>query len=379
MLTPADIQKKALRQYKYFLSAVLKREHLFPLYIKGNKGKASMPLEELYPALRRLLEGAKNKKGYGYTVTLKTVSTRHAGDISMPDDIFFENVEDYLKYIEKEKEFLAFRDMAMLTQKQLPQLLPWMEVHPLTVVKHLVQWINILKVGVYFLKHPKPNKYSRELPIDIPTAFIEDHQGIVKEVLNNILPVSSIRQEAKQLEDRFYLKKALPLIRVRALAEGMFVDLPVQDISLTAPEWNSVEVTATTVFITSDILNFLRFPSHPNSCIILGNSETFKVLASLDFLTNQQIYFWGDMSETAFYQLAELRTNFPSLASFMMDKKTYDAFKELAISVAEEEQVMPFHLTEEEQTFFLFLKEEKLMIEQKHISQKYIQKMLEKF
>ena len=378
MLTPADIQKKALRQYKAFLSAVLKREHLFPLYIKGNKGKASTPLEELYPALRRLLEGAKNKKGYGYTVTLKTVSTRHAGDISMPDDIFFENVEDYLKYIDKEKEFLAFRDVAMLTQKQLPQLLPWMEAHPLKVVKHLAQWENILKVGDYFLKHPKPNKYARALPIDMPTTFIEEHQGILNEVLTVILPISTIHQEAKQFEDRFYLKKASPLIRIRALAEEVFVKVPVQDISLSVSEWNKMEIAATTVFVTSDILNFLRFPSHLNSCIILGNMETFKILTSLDFLANQPIYFWGDISISAFNQLALLRNNFPALASFIMDRNTYDAFKELAIPVAIDEQVMPLHLTEEEQAFFLFMKEAKQVLEQKHINQGYIQSALDK-
>ncbi len=377
MITPADIQKKALRQYKDFLSAVLKREHLFPLHIKGNKGKASMPLEELYPALRRLLEGAKNKKGYGYTVTLKTVSTRHAGDISMPDDIFFENVEDYLKYIAKEKEFLTFREVAMRTQKQLPQLLHWMQAHPLKVVKYLAQWANVLKVGTYFLKNPKPDIYTRTLPIDIPTTFIEEHQGILKEVLTILLPTSAIRQEAIQFEDRFYLKRVLPLIRIRALAGEVFVNLPLQDISLTVPEWNKVEITATIIFIIPDILDFLRFPQHPNSCIILGDKESLQNLSSLNLLANKQVYFWGDISRSAFYHLAELRNSIPTLISFMMDRNTYDAFKELAMPVTIDWQEIPLHLTEGEQMFLLFLKETKEELKQKHITQKIIQKMLD--
>ncbi|MEM1119537.1 MAG: DUF3322 domain-containing protein, partial [Bacteroidota bacterium] len=85
MISPADIQKKALRHYKAFLSAVVSRTHFFPLHIKGNKGKANQPMEELFPALKRLLEGAKSKKGFGYTVTLKTVQTRHAGERTMPN------------------------------------------------------------------------------------------------------------------------------------------------------------------------------------------------------------------------------------------------------------------------------------------------------
>jgi len=378
LITPTDIQKKALRQYKDFLKSVLKREHIFPLYITGNKGKASMPLDELYPALCRLLEGAKSKKGFGYTVTLKTVQTRHAGEISMPDDIYFENVEDYLKFIDKEKEFLAFRKVAMQTQKQLPQLLPWMQEQPLKVIKYLTKWTDLLKVGIYFLKHPQPNLYPRQLLIDVPATFIEKHQSILSELLEVLLPSTHIRKEAQSFHDRFYLKNDLPLIRVRALAVAVFPDLPIQDVSLRSEDWEHLKVIADTVFITTDKLNFLRFPAHPNSCIIWGNPTTLQHVETLSFLANKQLYFWGDISLNTFQQLILLRQNFPDTQPFLINSATYKAFQAFATTSKKEQTVLTNALMPEEQEFFLFLKdlEEKNVIEQQHITQSYLQKTL---
>lgn len=378
MITPTDIQKKALRQYKDFLKAVLQRAHIFPLYITGNKGKASMPLDELYPALRRLLEGAKSKKGFGYTVTLKTVQTRHAGEISMPDEIFFENVEDYLKYIDKEKEFLAFRKVAMQTQKQVPQLLPWMQENPMKVIKYLAQWPSLLKVGAYFLKNPQPNLYPRQFPIDIPATFIEKNQTILNDLLEVLLPPTNINTTSSNFHDKFNLKQDAPLIRVRAVVEAVFPDLPIQDISLSVSDWEQIKVVVDKVFITTDKLNFLRFPSHPNSCVIWGNPATLQEVHKLSFLKEKQLYFWGDISLNTFQQLILLRHSFPTIQLFLVNSATYKAFQAFATTSKKEQTVLANNLLPEEQEFFLFLKDlsEKNIIEQQHITQKYLQKVL---
>jgi len=126
MLTAKDIKDKAERSYKDFLISVLRRDIFFPFHIKGNKGHANLPLQELYPALKHLIDNSKEKVGYGYSLTYKEVNTRHSGIITMPDVIFSENPVDYLKFIEKESDFLAFRKAIDLTKKQVPSLLVWL-------------------------------------------------------------------------------------------------------------------------------------------------------------------------------------------------------------------------------------------------------------
>ncbi|MFK7982579.1 MAG: DUF3322 domain-containing protein [Saprospiraceae bacterium] len=378
MITPQDIQKKALRHYKAFLTAVLTRTPFFPLHIKGNKGKANQPMDILFPALKRLLEGAKNKKGYGYTVTLKAVQTRHAGEISMPDDIYFENVEDYVKFIEKEQEFLAFRKVAMQSQKLLPAVLPWMQENPLKVIKHLAHWQHILKVGQYFLDNPQPKMYARALPLDIPTTFIENQTTILTDILTAILPVEAINPQANQFEKRFGLSYSEPIIRMRTLDEAVFVDWSMQDISLPTSTWQAQSPKVKTIFICTDLLNFLRFPNHPESLIIFGNTVTLKVLGELAWLAEKTIYLWTDIAINHFQVLADLRQPFSKIQPFLLDKTTFEKHQNFATASAKENKMMIKGLTQDEQQFLLYLSnlEGKNTLLQKHISHIYLKKKL---
>jgi hypothetical protein len=378
MISPLDIEKKALRQYKAFLTAVIKRNHFFPLAIKGNKGKANQSMDILFPALKRLLEGAKAKKGYGYTVTLKTIQTRHAGEMTMPDQIYFENVEDYVKFIGKEKEFLAFRKVVMQSQKQLPTLIPWMEENPLKVIKYLDKWTTILSVGQYFQDNPRPNKYIRALPIEIPSTFIEQHQPILKEILEAILPQTAINQNAVLFEKRFGLKYEEALIRIRTLDGRQLLTSLLTDVSLTLSAWQQLEFKSKTIFICTDLLNFLRFPDHPDSLIIYGDAACVKVLHEWSFLKDKNLYFWGDITIQHFQVLTDLRQHFPNLNSFLMDEKTFKKHQEFATKALKDTSLFLPKLTEEEQLFLDFLAklEENNSLLQQHISQKYLKKRL---
>jgi len=335
-------------------------------------------MEKLFPALKRLLEGAKNKKGFGYTVTLKTVKSRHAGEISMPDDIYFENVEDYVKFIDKEKEFLAFRKVAMKSQKLLPSILPWMQENPLKVIKHLANWNSILTIGKYFLANPQPKMYARALPLDIPTTFIEKHTTILAEIFNAILPTTAINTQENQFEQRFGLLYAEPIIRMRALDKMVFENLPSEDISLTVSDWKTQIVKTKNIFLATDLLNFLRFPNFPESLIIYGDAATLKVLKGLPWLAEKQTYLWTDISIKSFQLLADLRQSFSKVTPFLLDKTTFEKHASFASLSLKEELTMIAGLTTAEQQFLLYLNnlEGNNTLLQQHISQKYLQKKL---
>jgi len=377
MITPADIQKKALRQYKAFLSAILTRTHFFPLHIKGNKGRPNLPMDELFPALKRLLDGAKSKKGYGYTVTLKTVQTRHAGEISMPDTIYFENVEDYVKFIDKEKEFLAFRKVAMQSQKKLPSLLPWMQENPLKVLKHLAVWETILTVGQYFLANPRPLQYARALPLAISPTFIENHRSILSAILDALLPSDTIHQTETLFERRFGLLYEEPLIRMRALDNQVF-KWEIKDISLPLSRWKEQSPSVQTIFICSDLMNCLRFPSHPKSLIIHATATTISVLKELNWLQNKTCYFWGDITIKGFQELASIRQFLPKIQAFLMDKATFEKHQTAAGNTTKDTAFHLPTLSGEEREFLLHLTnlEQQNQLEQKHILQTFIKQEL---
>ena len=372
MITPAEILKKAKRQYSTFLSAVLTKERFFPLHIKGNKGKATDSYEKLFREITRLLESEKQKVGYGYTVILKQVNTRQAGKISMPDSIIFENVEDYIKFIDKEEEFLAFRNAVRQTHKQLPKLKKWMAIEPLKVIKHLNIWENLLHACKFLVENPTANLYSREIPIPIPTIFIESHQKILTELLMTLLPDIDLETS---FEKKFGLKTNAPLLRIRAL-DGVLGNFPVSDISLKIEDWQKINIRPSQVFIITDVLNFLRFPYQKNAIAVLGTLEILEYLDELTFFKQAQLYFWDDISLEGAAWLSSIRAKFPKVKSFLMDIKTLQSYENEMDNVKVNTTKIISYLTEEEQSLLKELRKGKQLL-QKHIRQEDIEIALE--
>lgn len=375
MITPAEIQKKAQRQYSAFLTAVLNREPFFPLYIKGKKGKASDDYETLFRGIRQLLEGEKQKMGYGYTVTLKKVNTRHAGEISMPNTIFFKNVEDYIKFINKEAEFLAFRKAVQQTHKQLPEFKKWMAIQPLKVIKYLPIWQDLLKVGVFFLENPQPNMYAREIPILPVATFIEDNIKIVTELLNAILPQSTIEKKETIFEKRFGLKYDEQMIHIRSL-DGNLGGLPVDNLALTAKNWEKIPLNSNQVFIITNQLDFLRFPKMQNAIAILGTPTVLNELEQLIGLENKQLYFWTDLNLQGATLLSSIRAKFPLVQSFLMTLEVLEKYQNCVENVKVSEQILITHLTTMEQDVVNELLKGRQLL-QKHIVQEDIEIALE--
>lgn len=363
MITPAEILKKAERQYATFLAAVLTRQRFFPLEIKGNKGKASDSYEKIFREIKRLLEGEKKKIGYGYTVSLKTVNTRQAGEISMPDQIYFENVEDYVKFIDKETEFLAFQKAARTCRKELPELQNFMAEQPLKVIKHLPIWNEIIEVGLFFLDNSKPNLYAREISANIANAtFIEDNQNILSEILNAILPQEAINESETIFEKRFGLKYEMPQIRVRSLS-GNLANFPVSDLTLSLNDWQQINLTAENVFMITDKMNFLRFPETLNAIAILVTPKTIENLKEIIFLKNKKIYFWGDISIQGMTDLSTIRKAFPKVQSFLMHNELLEKYNDFVITKKVENDAIITHLTTDEQAVLKVVLEGKSLMQ----------------
>src|SRR5262249_1385055 len=55
----------------------------------------------------------------------------------------------------------------------------------------------------YFVEHPRPQCYIRELPVRVHTKFVEQHAGILRELLEFLLPPEAIQPDAKTFTQRF--------------------------------------------------------------------------------------------------------------------------------------------------------------------------------
>ena len=387
MIKPDEIKQKAERLYPAFLSAEIKGEPFFPK--EFSVGKLSNDWLILRNEVTQLIESSKQSSSYGYTVELETRKTRKHGNQSLPIRIIIDTEADYLKLINREEEFAKFKTAIELIRLEVPALESWLDQNPLKVAEYTDRWASLLKVCQYFQVNPNPSLYIRELPIKVHTKFIEEHKGILRSLLEAILPagstqsVESILEKDSTFEKRFSLRYKEALVRLRILDDtlGVKYGFPVSDLSTPISEFRQLNLERHNFIITENLMNFLTLPTLADSFALFVGGYAIQVLKTVDWLTYCQLFYWGDLDVDGFKILSQFRAYFPHTISVMMDEETFRLFEEFVVSVAESSMEKLPYLTPKEYCLFTYLSKQKKRLEQERISQdfanRYLQKVLQ--
>ena len=372
MITASEIKKKSENIYAEYLKSVVAEESFFPKVIRSNKSVSS-DFNEMRKELAEVIEYSKDRKGFGYTITYNQVNTRKHGIQSLPEEISFQTETDFLKYLHKEKEVKIFREDCKLILSQFPELKEWIIKYPKEVIDNHSQWTDLLKVCNYFVKYPNPNLYSRELPIEVHTKFIEENEKILQLLLNILVDEHISNKEEKIFEKRFGLKSKSIQVRMRILdneiAEQYFSGLT--DISVTEEELKQLAIPCKNIYITENEMNFLTLPLLNNTIAFWGKGFAISVLSNIHWLKEKNIYYWGDMDVHGFQILSQLRSYFPHTRSIMMDMETYHTFEKLSIENHVSNPPVLTNLEKKEIELYNFLKENDKRLEQEKISHSY--------
>lgn len=369
MITAAEIQKKAGALYPAYLESVVAGEPFFPYPIRSNK-QVSPDFLVMQREMAEVAAGSTDRKGYGYTVLYESIQTRRHGCQNLPASIIFATERDYLKFIGKEREVVVFRQNLDLICRTLPVLKAWCLRQPRVIIEEAGHWTDLLKVCCYFVSHPCPGLYIRELPVEVHTKFIEQHIRTLQSLLSHLLPEEAVRPEGKTFCSRFYLKEAEPVIRFRLLdpkiSNSCFMGI--DDLSIPISQFSHLHLPCKRVFMVENLMTFLTFPVVPDSFVIWGKGFQVEILKECRWLDNLPLVYWGDMDVHGFQILSQVRSYFPQTVSLMMDWITFDAFLPMVVVNVVPNLPEPTHLTSEEKQLFCHLKENALRLEQEKIS-----------
>lgn len=367
MITLEEIKKKAIRIYPQFLKSILLGQSFFPYILRSDKN-LSGDFVEMSKEISNLISGSKDRQGYGYHVTSRQVKTRSHGLQDIPEAISFNDQDDYLKFIGKSREFSQFFENVSVIRKTVPQLNSWLDENPMAVVNNNGKWIDLLKVCNWFLNHFEPVKYYiRELPISVHTKFIEENKGVLREMLDHLIPEKS-KIEELEFEKRFQLKYIQPLVRMRSLDVSNRNNL-YDDISIPLDEFIKIPVLCSRVFIIENKMNFLTFPHVSGSIAIWGKGFALESLKGAFWLRDKEIFYWSDLDIQGFQMLSQLRSYFAQTQSFLMERVFLDLLPQFIVEGTPASAVTLPHLNENELELFLHLKEGNLRLEQERIPQ----------
>jgi hypothetical protein len=381
MINPQGIKKKAVRLYNEYLTALLKSESFFPKEIPFGKVNSTDDYNIIKSEVKELINGSKDKLGYGYKVELARFNTRRYGLQSFPCRIYFENETDFLKFIKKEKEVSEFKISIFQIRERIPNLNDWINKNTSKVIDNIGKWNEMLKVCEYFQKNTKPNLYIRELPIEIHTKFIEENKGTLKQLLDFLLPNEAIRKDESEFEKRFYLRYDEPLIRVRALDQSLLTkyNLSFSDFSIPIIIFNDLKLENGRFIITENKMNFLTLPYLKNTFGLFGGGFRIEILKQIDWLKKSDIIYWGDIDTQGFQILSQLRSYLPQTKSVMMDFETFNEFKDFTVTGTETNIDQLTNLTAEENQLFKYLLnlKEKNRLEQEKINHSFVVRKIE--
>lgn len=372
MITAAEIRKKAENLYPAFLRALLSGATFFPKVIRSDKS-LSDDFNTMRRELSEVIGQSKERTGYGYSIHYQRVKTRKHTEQDLPTAICFETESDYVRFLRKEKEVERFKSDVAYILAEIPSLSEWLLQNPLKVIEYNGAWQGLMAVCNYFVRNPKPGLYLRALPIPVHTKFIEQHKGIVRSLLEILIP-NAVNREETLFEKRFNLRYSESLVRIRildaSLATRMFSGL--SDLSIPETQFRGVSIACRTVYIVENLMNFLTMPDQPNAVCIWGGGFKVNILGECNWLMEKEIVYWGDIDSHGLQILSQLRGYFPQLETMMMDFATFRHFeKELGVGERTNVNVLA-HLTEEENELFQYVQSNKLRLEQEKISHQYL-------
>ena len=386
--TPTGLQAQVHKLWDrgLLLASVAGGESVFPRRL-ALKGPDSRALGERFSEVRDWIAGLVANEGL-YRIEWRSVNHRVLGANRIPSAIWIDTLEQALGLIGKHRAAERFAGMVERTRETRAELIPWLAKRPLRALALAEEWPQLLAIVDWLSKHPRPEVYLRQ--VDLPgvhTKLIEGHRGVLAEFFDLVLPEEAIdathtgafgfcrRYGFLDKPARVRFRMLDPTVRLLPMASD-------QDITLTQAAFSSLAPPVTTVFITENEINFLAFPNVRDSMVIFGAGYGFANLATVHWLQEKNILYWGDIDTHGFAILNQLRGFFPHTVSFLMDRETLLAHRQFWGSEPQSQTGDLPRLTAEEQTLYDQLRQHTLgvsvRLEQEKIGFRYLAAALQK-
>ncbi|TAE24750.1 MAG: DUF2399 domain-containing protein [Cytophagales bacterium] len=369
MISLTDLRRKALAQYETVLRAHLTGNDPFPMPIRAAKTLAHRTdPDAVLEQQRDLLLHSKNKTGQGYTLTLKTNPNTRQSEIRQ---IAFEELSDYLNFTQKEAEYEAFVSDVERIRTTSPALVDLLTKSPRLVVEQAGNWSHLLVVTGYFERNPRPNQYVRNLPLPLPTKFIETNRPVLRLLLDHLIP-DNLNPDETDFYRRFHLSVEEPLVKIRFLDERLRLHPALSHLSVWLTEFRSLNLPGSQVFIIENLTTFLSFPTIPDSLVIWGAGFAVTQLANTDWLAQKQLHYWGDLDAHGFQMLSLFRERYSTATSLLMDQATFEAHRSLLVTGEQVPVDTLSNLTDEEQALFQLLNRNGWRVEQERLEVEWV-------
>lgn len=333
--TPAHIRQQVQRLWNdgRLLAARLSEQALFPLELRLRQPSVAdigSRFDAVRGWVRELEAGSRDHLGHGYDIIWREINHRQTGCNRLPERVVIATDQDALRLLGRAADARRFDQLAATTLNDFPQLRPWLARRALVVLEQAEKWPRILAILDWFVAHPRPAIYLRQLDIaGVDSKFIEGRKALLMELLDQVLPAEAIGQDAvgvRQFEARYGLLAKPALVRMRILDPALAV-AGLSDLSVPLSQFAALRIAAERVFITENDTNGLAFPDARGAVVVFGGGYGVLGLSQVPWLRERELVYWGDIDTHGFAILDRLRASVPHTRSLLMDNDTLQAHR----------------------------------------------------
>jgi hypothetical protein len=380
VITPDEIILKAKRAYPKMLGAWVHGNvpSFFPWRVPADLAPRTGDISATISAVEQLRTSSKEVQGTGYTVQWRQIRSRDFGTNLFPERITVETVDDLVALAGTAQHFSTTCRVAQRVRERLPGLADWVTANIRTLANSADDLDGLLQVTVFFLEHPWPDCYARQIPVAVDTKFVEQHQAILRQWLDLLLPGSAIQSDETKFALRFGLRDGQPYTTIRTLDPELQrqIGFTFDELSLPLRTLETLPLRGATVVIVENQLNLLTLPSMPRTLAMRGEGRAVTRLRRLHWLAANRVLYWGDIDVEGFQILSSLRMLFPHVESILMDESVLREHPQLVLAGCGSKHLEPKNLLPMEQAAFRQCLRYNRRLEQEHLPQWYVDHIL---
>ena len=363
MLKPDEILSAAYRRWPAVLRAEAVGRSLFPLRIPFGRPRPTADFALLRSEIERLTASS-----HSWHIDWEEVDTRKWGQQRLPVRIGFDTIEELAESLGRQGELKLFRAALEEARQKCSALEPWLVEKAHRIPDYLPVWTGLIAVCAYFDAHPCPRCYARQVPVPLSTKFIEEHEGILREMLDIVLG-DRVNTAVESFAERFHLLVDPSQIRFRFLDPHLSADVnwPVDDCSIPAPSFAKLQWRIPRLIIVENRDVFMCLPDIPCTLAVFGSGKAASLIPDCDWIKSTEIVYWGDCDEAGYGILSNLRSRFPEMRSLLMDQASWCRWKHLAIPGKRDSTATVANLTVTERAALQEVLEGPWMLEQERI------------
>jgi hypothetical protein len=306
------------------------------------------------------------------------IRSRDFGSNRFPERITIETADDFVTLAQMQRHFATTCRVAETVRERLPGLAEWVTANIRTIANCAEPLEGLLEMTEFFLQHPWPDCYARQVPVAVVTKFVERHQAVLRQWLDQLLPASAIQADETKFALRFGLRDGQPHTTVRTLDPQLQQQLgfPFDELSLPLRTLETLAIQGATVMIVENQLNLLTLPPIPRALAVRGEGRAVTRLRRLRWLAENRVLYWGDIDVEGFQILSSLRMFFPGVESVLMSESVLREHPRLVGEGSGNECHEPKNLLPEELAAFRQCLQGNRRLEQEQLPQAYVDQVL---